>query len=83
MTYRLDSDFKMPYGQILPTRPVPNEENPEEFERMLVDFGRDNAAFVKKPEETKVAWFVSNCETMSQREKFVSALQKYIEVSQP
>ena len=65
MTYRLDSDIVWPQGSI--DRPNPGMNEPS----------RINYAEGK----TKlVAWFVSDCDTISFRESYVSILQKYIDV---
>ena len=79
MTYRRDSDFPLPYGKILPKRPLPTSDE-DKLKELIFRFGQENAQFVPREKETKAAWFVSNCETQSHREKFVKKLQQYIQV---
>ncbi|KAK8732032.1 hypothetical protein OTU49_007147 [Cherax quadricarinatus] len=65
-TYRLDSDFPNPYGQVFRRqKPLPVQQ-------------RNYAANKTK----LVAWFVSNCMTQSGRETLAKNLRKFIEVDQ-
>ena len=59
MTYRVDSDILIPYGFLTTRNIVPKRNYSETFRR-----------------KTKfAAWIVSNCDTESKRDKFVSRLQ--------
>lgn len=79
MTYRLDSDVVQPYGWVQPTgsfsiRPEQQEINKE----MQLAVGRKRKSTMKK---TKlVAWFVSNCQSKSRRERYANALAKHIQI---
>ena len=66
---RLDSDIYAPYGMVQSVKPISDAE-------WESDYWRNLPARKKK----KVAWFVTNCHTPSQREIFVSELEKYIDV---
>ena len=66
MTYRTDSDIKYSYGDVIKARRNITKEK---------DFAM---IFSKKTKD--VAWIVSDCNTESQREKYVSILRKYINV---
>ena len=67
MTYRRDSDVSAPYGSFVP-RPEPTNVEP----------------ILKRvrglPKPKLVAWVVSNCNTNSKREDYVTELQKLIPV---
>ncbi len=79
MTYRRDSDFPLPYGTVTKVKDHPTD--PAELDKLIEMFGRRNAHRIAKGKKNKAAWFVSNCDTMSHREKYVKALQRYFEVS--
>ncbi|XP_070189941.1 3-galactosyl-N-acetylglucosaminide 4-alpha-L-fucosyltransferase FUT3-like [Littorina saxatilis] len=64
MTYRTDSDVFAPYG-LLRLRETPSEKN-----YTAIVSGKS------KP----VAWFVSNCNDRSKRQKYVKELSKHIQV---
>ena len=67
MTYRKDSDFFTPYGSIVPKdKPL---ENTETIINAFVENNKD-AAFMEKKKKP-VAWFVSNCDTHSNRGDYV------------
>lgn len=64
MTYRQDSDVIIPYARLV-KRKIPLTEVPE----------------LHISERSKpIAWMASNCETESGREKYVTALEKFIDV---
>nr|XP_045620449.1 alpha-(1,3)-fucosyltransferase C-like [Procambarus clarkii] len=65
-TYRLDSDFPMPYGRVYRRR-VPLKET-----------SRNYAAGKTK----MAAWFVSHCDAISGREQLVATLRRWVEVDQ-
>ncbi len=77
LTYRLDSDFPMPYGKFKKIRDHPTDQ--EELNKLIRDFGKANK-HLGKGKKDKAAWFVSNCESMSQREKYVEVLAKHFDV---
>jgi hypothetical protein len=64
MTYRLDSDIPIPYGKVQHT--AKNKTK--------------SYLSIAKSKKKSVAWFVSNCETGSQRERYVDELSKYVQV---
>ncbi|EFA05857.2 alpha-(1,3)-fucosyltransferase C-like [Tribolium castaneum] len=64
MTYRLDSDILRPYGFLIKKKTDYELPTVEEIQ--------------KRPK--KIAWFVSNCKTSSQRELLVNEIQKEIHV---
>uniref|UniRef100_A0A914WWS2 Fucosyltransferase n=1 Tax=Plectus sambesii TaxID=2011161 RepID=A0A914WWS2_9BILA len=69
MTYLRDSDVRSDYyGQLLRAEQSPSEQ----------DFVRATALGKTR----MVAWLVSNCNTHSQREKYVAKLRKYVKVDQ-
>ena len=65
MTYRLDSDIPFNYGLFVPLQ-HPNEE----------EMNKDRYSLKTK----SAVWMVSNCDTASHRDIYVSELQKYIDV---
>ncbi len=77
LTYRLDSDFPMPYGRIARTRE--HTDDPEELNKLIRDFGKANRHLAKK-KKNRAAWFVSNCESMSLRERYVATLSRHFDV---
>ena len=81
MTYRRDSDLPFLYGGFEPTRPHPTD--PSELDSHIKRFGRENTHLAKKKgksKEPRVAWFVSNCQTHGEREKYVEALKQHVQV---
>ena len=72
MTYRSDSDIFTPYAEkVLRSSEVNGESE-------LGSHYSSSNLFRSKTK--KVSWFVSNCDTCSNREGFVAALQKFIPV---
>ena len=69
MTFRSDSDIVWPYGYFEPTEHM-NKDEPTDKEE--INYARGKTKLV--------AWFVSNCESESLREKYVENLQKYVTV---
>lgn len=67
MTYRLDSDIKMLYGEILPIK-----------SRSTVP--RKNFHKIYSDKTSDAVWLVSHCITKSKRELYVNELRKYISV---
>ena len=73
ITYRKDSDIQWPYGLIethLPTKNTSSQSN-----------GGSTVKNYAHGKTKLVAWFVSNCNSHSMREKYVENLKKYIEVA--
>lgn len=78
MTYRTDSDFRFAYGKVDQVKDHPKEESG--LDDYIESFGRENSHLASG--KTKpVAWFVSNCDTQSQREKYAKELGKHIQVN--
>ena len=50
-----------------------------ELNSHIYQFGLRNTD-IGQNKTKKIAWFVSHCETKSEREKYVEQLQKYIQV---
>lgn len=65
MTYRRDSDVLLNYGRFIP-RSIP--------------FNQNDLNSLVESRVRPVAWLVSNCDTNSKREFYVSELQKHIQV---
>ena len=78
MTYRKDSDFPHPYGEVVKFMDHPTDA--VELSNYISTFGKENSN-LSKGKSKPVAWFVSNCNTVSQREQYVKELQKFIQVS--
>lgn len=78
--YKRDGDIYVPYGRLAqPTEEELKQSNQSER------FTRIDNSRVKEPhffaqKKKSVAWFVSNCHTYSNREKYVDALSQYIDV---
>ena len=77
MTFRRNADFFHPYGHILSKKPHPTEER--KLKEFIEQFGKNNR-HLASGKTKKVAWFVSNCHSMSGREQYVKKLQQYIQV---
>ncbi|XP_013088667.2 alpha-(1,3)-fucosyltransferase C-like [Biomphalaria glabrata] len=65
-TYRVDADIYVPYGDIQ-FQPIPVEKRPNYFE-------------IARNKTKSVAWFVSNCNTPSRRDRYVEQMKKIIDV---
>lgn len=76
MSYRLDSDILRPYGAFKEIRPIPQQAA---LGSHIAKFGRDHS-YLAKNKTKLVAWFVSNCNTPSNREGYVNELKKHISV---
>ena len=84
MTYRLDSDFPIPYAWIDRVSALPAPLDSSLLQRYIVKFGKRAAA----SESTNLAenklglavQFVSNCHSSSHREHYVRELKKYAPV---
>lgn len=77
MTYRLSSDVVQPYGWLEPLSPFIRHSL--SFDELLK---ASIAANISPSRSNKklAAWFVSNCESKSRREKYVQALAKYVQI---
>ena len=79
MTYRKDSDFSLPYGNIFQLKYHP-PFGPK-LDSLIQDFGMKNQHLAhNRTKNVKAAWFVSNCFTRSQRELFVYDIWNKTEV---
>ena len=78
ITYRRDSDFRNQYGSIEKLKEPPFQD--EKLNNHIRQFGFENSV-ISQNKTKKIAWFVSHCETKSEREKYVDQLKKYIQVS--
>lgn len=77
MTYRRDSDVIQPYGWVQPIGPFKLRPQLEEINGEMAQAATRKSAIKK----TKlIAWFVSNCQTRSQREQYVNVLAKHVQV---
>lgn len=65
MTYRMDSEVPAPYGRLMRLNQRIQNWKPK------IDFGQKTG---------QIAWIVSNCHTLSKREKLVDQLKKYIQI---
>lgn len=82
MTYRLDSDIEAVYFNVLSKSGniIAPAENPQ---WITPDLKNDNLESFFHFYETKskpIAWFVSNCKSRNQRERYVRNLGRYINV---
>ncbi len=84
MTFRLDSDIHMPYGRIAKnaasatSEAVPDDE--DDLNAYIAAFGEANKTDVVGTKSKAVAWFVSNCDTPSNRMEYVRSLQRHVNV---
>ena len=78
VTYRQDSTVSIPYGKVERIRKHPDGEH---LEKMINVFGKKHKHLADKGvDKVKIAWMVSNCLSKSNREGFVEALKKHIDV---
>ena len=93
MTYRMDSDIPYPDGWIVPKLTkqsfVPTERNIGHWDKWEnFNFGKFVSSLHLRPRRfielaqrpPRIAWIVSNCNTDSDRERYVNELKKYIQV---
>ena len=80
MTYRQDSTVSIPYGKLRKLKEHP--ENGERLDQLIDKFGENNKHLAERKgnSSVRVAWMVSNCLTKSNREGYVEALKKFIDV---
>ncbi len=78
MTYKMNSDFPLPYGRVVKTGSHP-EPGPE-LDGYIEQFGRQNRHLAGN-RKLNPAWLVSHCDTKSNREEYVEKLQRYLNVS--
>ena len=77
ISYRQDADFRNQYGKL--TKIEPHSSQEDELKKQIKLFGINHLA-ISQNKTKKIAWFVSHCNTKSQREKYVKELEKHIEV---
>ncbi|XP_045106343.1 alpha-(1,3)-fucosyltransferase C-like [Portunus trituberculatus] len=79
MTYRWDSDVQQRYGRVIPIPPSTSSTTSSTSPSASPPPGGLERNYAKG--KTKMAaWFVSNCFTISRREKLVRYLKKHIQV---
>ena len=73
MTFRKDSDIFLPYGRIVQIKDHP-PPGPD-LDAFIQDFGMKNQHLAHdRTNDSKAAWFVSNCKTKSNRESLVEEI---------
>ena len=79
ITYRQDSTVSLPYGWLWKFQGHPKGKELDDY---IKDFGKKNKDLALKVNNgsASVAWMVSNCLTESNREGYVEALQKFIDI---
>lgn len=80
MTYRWDSDIVHPYGWFLPTNPavVPMRPSATQLQELFDKVPKKQFIYnFTKDKKKLIAWFVSNCQSNSGRNEFVTYLKKY------
>ena len=84
MTYRLDSDFPIPYAWIEQTMPLPAPVGSTLLQRYIVQHGKKAVSSQgKNLADGKMGLavqFVSNCHSASRREFYVKELRKHVPV---
>ncbi len=75
MSFRQDADFYLPYGRIVQVKEHP-PPGPE-LDELIRKYGEDNKHLVGNRTATNAAWFVSNCNTPSQREILAREMSSY------
>lgn len=83
MTYRLDSDFPIPYAWIDRTLPLPAPHGSTLLQRFISSHGKK--AVIQGPNlaDNKIGFavqFVSNCHSSSKREAYVRELRRFIPI---
>ena len=81
MTYRQDSDIFNPYGSFVPVNDMVTGSfmNPQTLQRLLQE-ARLNSVNYASGKTKKIAWFVSNCKSLSARNEYVDRLKAFIGV---
>ena len=69
----------MPYGWF---NKIKNHPEGGKLKSLIKQFGKKNRLLARKPKASNVsvAWMVSNCYTVGNREEFVEELQEFIDV---
>ncbi|XP_059087672.1 alpha-(1,3)-fucosyltransferase C-like [Tigriopus californicus] len=83
MTYRIDSDFPIPYAWIDNVKPLPAPLGSTLLQRFIVKHGKEAATLGPNLADDKIGLavqFVSNCHSASHREHYVRELQKHIPI---
>ena len=83
MTFQLNADIPYLYGEFVQVAQHPHSSS--ELSKVIHQFGAANTQLARKENEkseneTLVAQFASNCQTISGREKVISMLSKLIKV---
>ena len=79
MTFRKDSDIFLPYGRIVQIKDHP-PPGPD-LDALIQDFGMKNQHLAHdRTNDSKAAWFVSKCNTKSNRESLVEEIMGSIPV---
>lgn len=80
MSYRLDSDFPLPYGSVVKVKDHPPAGSPE-LDKMIKEFGWKNQHLAhNRTNKANAAWFVSHCATQARRERYAKAMKKYMHI---
>ena len=79
MTYSKQSDFPMPYGEVVQLREHPEGE---QLRQLIRRFGQANRHLAgnRTTTELGVAWLMSHCVTRGNREKVRPALKRFMRV---
>jgi alpha-1,3-fucosyltransferase len=82
MTYRWDSDIVYPYGWTTLTNSTVGTKfsDKQELEQFITETHLNSAINYAAGKKKKVAWFVSNCKSLSARNEFVDRLKTFIDV---
>jgi len=83
MTYRMDSDFPIPYAWVDRILPLPAPEGSTLLQRFITSHGKKAVAQGPNLADNKVGLavqFVSNCHSSSKREAYVRELRRFIPV---
>ena len=79
MTYRWDSDVIQSYGWIEVNSSVPLHPTADELDRYKLETKSRSVNYAAGKDRI-AAWFVSNCNSLSDRSAFVKKLQQYMHV---
>ena len=77
ITYRQDADFRHKYGSIKRIKDDPTKG--KDLEAHIKNYGKTHK-YIGQNKTKMIAWFVSNCQSQSDREKYAKELQKHIKV---
>ena len=79
MSYRRDADIPIPYGKLVPTA---NHPTGATLDHLISSYGLHNSHLARKERHNQslAAQFVSNCGSVSGREKVVKSLSAHVPV---